>query len=82
MEVPSIGAELELQLLAYTTATLDPCCVCVLHHSSWQHHDRGQGLNLQPHGSSSVLLLLSHNGNSSSMYFLLPTAQLTYCAYI
>ena len=39
MEVPRLGVESELQLLAYTTAiaTLDPSCVCNLHHSSWQH---------------------------------------------
>ena len=37
-EVPRIGAEMELQLLAYTTdlATRDLSCVCNLHHSSWQ----------------------------------------------
>ena len=33
-----LGAEIELQLLAYVTATAmqDPSCVCDLHHSSWQ----------------------------------------------
>ena len=38
MEVPRIGAESELQLLAYTTAaaTQDPSQVYDLHHSSWQ----------------------------------------------
>ena len=38
LEVPRLGVELELQLLAYaiTTATPDPRCVCDLHHSSWQ----------------------------------------------
>ena len=38
MAVPRLGVELELQLLAYTTATamLDPSHVCDLHHSSWQ----------------------------------------------
>ena len=36
--VPRLGVELELQLLAYATATatLDPSCVWDLHHSSWQ----------------------------------------------
>ena len=36
MEVPRLGAELELQLPAYTTATaiLDLSCSCDLHHSS------------------------------------------------
>ena len=39
MEVPRLGVELELQLLAYTTATATPGPGLVLdpHHSSWQH---------------------------------------------
>ena len=38
MEVPRLVAEPELQLLAYTTATvmLDPSHVCNLHHSLLQ----------------------------------------------
>ena len=38
MEVPRLGVELEVQLLAYITATgmPDPSCVCHLHHSSRQ----------------------------------------------
>ena len=38
MEVPRLGVELELQLLAYTTATAtqDPSHTCDLHHSSQQ----------------------------------------------
>ena len=38
MEVPGLGVKLEVQLLAYTTATAmwDPSCLCDLHHSSWQ----------------------------------------------
>ena len=41
MEVPRLGFESELQLLAYTTATatLDP-----------QPTEQGQGSNLGPHG--------------------------------
>ena len=37
-EVPRLGVNLELQLLAYLTATAmpDPSCFCDLHHSSWQ----------------------------------------------
>ena len=40
---PRLGVDLELQLLAYATATAtwDPSCVCNLQHSSWQ----GQILN-------------------------------------
>ena len=39
VEVPRLGVELELQLLAYATAstTLDPSHIFNLHHSSWQH---------------------------------------------
>ena len=38
MEVPRLGVELELQLLAYTTATAmpDPSHICDLHHSLQQ----------------------------------------------
>ena len=39
MEFPRLGVKLELQPLAYTTATAtpDPNCVCDLHHSSRQY---------------------------------------------
>ena len=39
VEVPVLGAELELQLQAYTTAmaTLDPSCTFNLRHRFWQH---------------------------------------------
>ena len=39
MEVPRPGVELELQLLAYATATEmpDPSQICDPHHSSWQY---------------------------------------------
>ena len=38
MEVPRLGVESELALLAYATATAmpDPSHICDLHHSSWQ----------------------------------------------
>ena len=38
MEVPRLGVESELQLLAYTTATAtrDLSYICDLHHCSWQ----------------------------------------------
>ena len=38
MEIPMLGVELELQLLAYTTAIAmqDPSCIYDLHHSLWQ----------------------------------------------
>ena len=37
IEAPRLGVELELQLLAYTTATRDPSHICNLYYSS-QHH--------------------------------------------
>ena len=37
MEVPRLGVKLELQLLAYTTATQDLNHVFDLHCSSWKH---------------------------------------------
>ena len=55
MEIPRLGVQLELQLLAYTTATATshPSLVCDLHHSSRQHwilnplsEDRDQTCNL------------------------------------
>ena len=38
MDVPRVGVESELELPAYTTATVtpDPSHVCNLHHGSWQ----------------------------------------------
>ena len=38
LEVPRLGAESELQLLVYTTATATPdlSCICSLHHRSQQ----------------------------------------------
>ena len=39
VEVPRLGAESELNLLAYAMAIAmrDPSCICNLHHSLWQH---------------------------------------------
>ena len=52
LEVPGLGIKLELQLLAYTTATAtqDLSRFCDLHHSSRQSTEQGQELNLQTHG--------------------------------
>ena len=36
-EVPRLGVEMELELMAYATATWDLSRVCNLHHSSWKH---------------------------------------------
>ena len=35
MEVPGLGVESELQLLAYTTALATPDLICICDHSSW-----------------------------------------------
>ena len=78
MEVPRLGAELELQLPAYTTATAmqDQSCVCDLHHSSRQHwilnplsEARDQTCTLMV--TSRVCNRLSHKRNSC-MYILKP----------
>ena len=58
MEVPGLGVESELQLLANATATAtkDPSHVCDLHPPQLkalldpQPTERGQGLNPHPHG--------------------------------
>ena len=69
MEVPRRGAESELQLPAYTTATPDPSHVCDLHHSSLQHQifNPLSDARDQTHillGTSRVSNPPSHNGNS------------------
>ena len=55
MEVPRLGVDLELQLLAYTTATATQNLshISDLRYSSQldpQPTERGQGSNLRPHG--------------------------------
>ena len=59
MEVPRLGAESELQLPVYTTATatLDPSST-----------EQGQGSNPRPHGYQQGSLPLSHNGNSQRYF--------------
>ena len=72
VEVPRLGFELELQLLAYTTATAmqDLGQICNLHHRSQQHwilnplsEARDQTCVLMD--TSQVLNLLSHNRNTT-----------------
>ena len=76
MEVPRLGVESELQLLAYVTAmaTWDPSGVCNLNQSSlqWQilnplNEARDWSGILM--GCSQVLNLLSHKENSSKAEF-------------
>ena len=77
MEVPRLGVKLELQLQVYTTATAtgDPYRVCDLHYSSWQCQILNQlskawdRTHILLH-TSWVHNLLTHNGNSISVFFL------------
>ena len=71
MRVPRLGVDLELQLLAYTTAIamLDLSCICGLCHSFWQcgiinllGETRGQTCILMD--TSWTLNPLSHKRNS------------------
>ena len=71
MEVPRLGVQAELLLLAYdrATATPDPSHICDLHHSSWQHWILNQLSEARDRtcilkDTIRVLNPLSHNGNS------------------
>ena len=75
LEVPRLGAESELQLPAYTTATAtpDPSRICDLHYSSGQRrilYPLSEGLNLSPHGYQLDLFPFLHSGNSSKHLFI------------
>jgi len=76
MELPRLGIERELQLLAYTTvpAAQDLSCDCDLHHRSWQccilnslSEARDQTCILM--NTSWLLNPLSHHRNSSWQVF-------------
>ena len=90
MEVPRLGVESELQLLAYATATAAPdlSCVCDLHHSSWQRwilnprsEARDRTCNLRV--PSQIRCPLGHTGgphcssilNVNSLHLLTPNSQ-------
>ena len=68
MEVTWAGVELELQLLAYATATAiwDLSHVCDLHHSSWKHGI----LNPLREARHRTYILMdnSHKGNSDLFF--------------
>ena len=71
MEVPQLGAELELQLPVYATAlpTQDPSHICDLCCSLWQQWILNQHVRpgiepTSPRTPCQVLNLLSHSGNS------------------
>ena len=73
MEVPRLVVKLELQLLAYATATTmpDPSHICDLHHSSHQCkilNLLSQRSNMRPHRYKSDSFLLSHNRIPSTFY--------------
>ena len=68
MEVPRLGVELELQLPATATATAnagpEPCLRPTPQFMATPDHqptERGQGLNMHPHGYQSDSFPLSHN---------------------
>ena len=71
MEVPRLGVESELQLLAYATATAtqDLKCGYDLHHSSWQHWilnplSRARDQTQVLMDTSQVGNPMSHSGNA------------------
>ena len=61
MEVPRLGVESELQLLAYDTATStqDQSHVCDLHHSSGQHQTHWARPGIEPASSWILVGLIS-----------------------
>ena len=58
MQVPRLGVELELQLLAYTTATAMPDLshTCDLHHSSRQHNTGSFNPQPKPRDQTHILM--------------------------
>ena len=77
MEIPKLGVKLELQLLAYTTATAMPDLNCVfdLHHSSGKRQilnplSEARDGTHQPHGSWSDLFPLRQDENSCPVLLL------------
>ena len=75
MEVPRLGVKLELQLPAYTTATVtrDPSHVTQFVTTlDPRPTERGQGSNLHPHGYQSDSFLLHHNGKSNILLLVIP----------
>ena len=85
MEVPRLGVELELQLLAYTTATAtqDPSPICNLRHSSrqcWILNPLSEGRD-RTHifvDASRVPKMLSHHRN----VFIYLLFALKYCSFL
>ena len=67
MEVPRLGVQSELKLLAYTIATWDPSRICNPHHSSQQRNIHNPLSKARDHcirmEASQVCYLLSYDGN-------------------
>ena len=83
MEVPRLGVQRELQLLAYATATatLNQSRVCDLHHSSWQRQifnplskASDQTLNLMV--PSRIHFLCAMTGTPKVSFFLFENSSL------
>ena len=77
VEVPRLGVESELQLLAYATATAmqDLSCICDVHCILWKNQIfnplskvRDQTCILM--GTSCVLNTMNHNGDSLSSFLM------------
>ena len=90
MEVPRLGVHLVLQLLVFgiATATMDPCCICDLDHSSWQHRILNPLSEVRDQTRifmGTFMLLPSHNGNSLektlilSLFLVSAMANIFYC---
>ena len=76
MEVPKLGVDSELQLLAFTTATAmpDPSHICDLHCSLRQRRilnllSKARDGNRILMDTSQILNPLSHNRNSGDVFF-------------
>ena len=65
MEIPRLGAEWELQLLACATATMDLSPIRDLCCNLWQY----QILNPLSKGRNRTQILMSHNENSLVLFF-------------
>ena len=81
IEVLRLGVESELQPPDYTTATATPYLQPtpqLMATPDPQSTERGQGLNLRPHGHKSGLLPLSHNENALFSHVLISHLDLGY----
>ena len=77
MDFPRLGGELELQLLAYTTATAkqDLCYICSLHYSSRQCQILNSGT--EPTSSCIIVWFITAETPGELMFFCLFIFKLT-----